>query len=118
MENNRTSGSRYEAYAAAYLEKRGYRVIEKNFRCHIGEIDLIAVHRNALVFIEVKYRKTAAKGSPVEAVTKKKQRTIYKVAQYYMMTHSVSPDTVCRFDVVAILGETIEVIPNAFGGIS
>ena len=117
MKNNRDLGSRYEEHAAAYLETRGYRILERNFRCCFGEIDLIARHEKYLVFIEVKYRKTEEQGSPLEAVTLKKQRTIFKVAQYYMVSHRIPMEAACRFDVVSILGDTIEVIENAFGGV-
>ena len=114
MQNLRKIGSTYEKTAAQYLEKTGYRILERNFRCKSGELDLIALDGNVLVFLEVKYRKNAVYGTPAEAVTRAKQRTICKVAAFYRLKYGVSQDVPCRFDVVAILGEQIEVIKNAF----
>lgn len=114
MENRRRVGTTYEELAAKYLERRGYQILERNYRCRLGEIDLIAREGNTLVFLEVKYRKTGAYGSPAEAVTFAKQRTICRVADYYRITHGISERQPCRFDVVAILGGQIEVIRNAF----
>lgn len=117
MKNNRETGSRYEQKAAAYLAERGYRILEKNYRCRMGEIDLIARDNVFYVFIEVKYRKNADKGYPEEAVNWQKQRRIRQAAQYYLMSRHLTADTPCRFDVVSILDEKITLIQNAFGGI-
>lgn len=123
MTSTRVKGSFYEAKAASYLERLGYRILAMNYRCRLGEIDLIAKHENYLTFIEVKYRRSDSQGSPFEAVTYRKQQTIYKTAQYYMQSHRILQDTPCRFDVVAVSGEpdgeneAIEVIQNAFGGV-
>ena len=68
MQNRRQIGTEEEALAAEFLEGRGYRIVERNFRCRLGEIDLIARDGSVLVFIEVKYRKTGAYGDPAEAV--------------------------------------------------
>lgn len=114
MQNKRILGSAYESKAAIHLENMGYKIIEKNFRCRIGEIDLIAKCENYLVFAEVKFRANNSCGTPQEAVDYHKQRVICKVADYYCLTHGYGETTPCRFDVVAILGEQIEVIPNAF----
>ena len=114
MQNRRQLGSTYEEIAAKYLERNGYRILERNFRCRIGEIDLIAMDGNVLVFVEVKYRKNGNFGNPAEAVTPAKQRTICRVAGYYRMVKKIPEYLPCRFDVVAILGEKIEVIRHAF----
>lgn len=114
MGNRRKIGATYEEQAATYLEAHGYRILERNFRCRIGEIDLIAREGKTLVFLEVKYRRNGSCGSPAEAVTHEKQRRICRVADYYRMLHRIPEQQNCRFDVVAIQGRTIEVIRNAF----
>ena len=114
MINKRETGTAYEKCAGTYLEKQGYQIIEYNFRCRQGEIDIIARDGEYLVFVEVKYRTDSRTGNPFEAVNRQKQRTISKVASYYCLTHGYRTDTPCRFDVVAILGEQMEVLKNAF----
>jgi len=114
MENRRRVGTLYEKRAADYLEKRGYRILERNYRCRKGEIDLIAMDGGTLVFLEVKYRRTGSSGDPAEAVNLPKQRTICRVADYYRITHKIGEQVSCRFDVVAILGEEIRLYQNAF----
>lgn len=71
--NKRQTGSHYEETAAAFLTSKGYRVLERNFRCRQGEIDLICRHGRYLVFAEVKYRSGLSMGSPAEAVDARKQ---------------------------------------------
>lgn len=113
MQNNREIGKEQEEKAVEELEKNGYHILEKNFRCRIGEIDIIARHQGYLVFIEVKYRKNDRSGYAAEAVTWKKQQIISRVADYYLRTHyKVIP--ACRFDVVAIDGTCVTVYENAF----
>ena len=112
--NKREVGSSYEEIAAAYLLKEGYEILERNFRDRQGEIDLVARDGEYFVFVEVKYRKNSDRGFPQEAVTPKKQRTIRKTAIYYLFTHGLGQETPCRFDVVAIMGEEIWLIKNAF----
>lgn len=114
--NRRQIGGQYEKIAAAYLEQQGYEILERNFRCRIGEIDLIGRDGNCIVFVEVKYRSSLKKGYPAEAVTKSKQRIIYRVAAWYMKSHDFSENTCCRFDVVSVCGQEITLIKNAFGG--
>ena len=112
--NKRKTGSRYEDQAAAFLEKQGLLVMERNFRCKSGEIDLIARDGKYLVFVEVKYRSGTAKGNAAEAVTISKQRKICSVADYYRCLHNYNDNTWVRYDVVAIQGEALHWIPNAF----
>ena len=114
--NNRAVGTEYEQKASAYLEKNGYRILECNFRCKIGEIDLIGRNEGYLCFIEVKYRSSSSKGFPSEAITPNKIRRITRTAQYYMLIHKLPPDTPCRFDVVDILDHELSLIKNAFDG--
>ena len=112
--NKRQLGGEKEALAAGYLQGRGYEVLERNYYCPAGEIDLIAKDGCCLVFIEVKYRRDGRYGLPEEAVTVKKRRTIYRAAQYYMKERHTGENRPCRFDVVAILGDQITLVSNAF----
>ncbi len=111
--NKRWIGSEYEKKAGEYLISQGYEIVEYNFRCRIGEIDLIARDGEYLVFCEVKYRAGAAKGHPAEAVGIRKQRVISKCAAYYLTTRHL-PGISCRFDVVSVEGNEITLIKNAF----
>ncbi|PNV63865.1 YraN family protein [Clostridium sp. chh4-2] len=112
--NKRETGGCYEEMAAAYLEKEGYHIIERNYYTRQGEIDIVARDGEYLVFIEVKYRNNLKKGHPAEAVTYQKQQRIRKSARYYMYEHRISEDMPCRFDVVSILKEEIQLFKNAF----
>ncbi|MBQ2800743.1 MAG: YraN family protein [Lachnospiraceae bacterium] len=114
MDNKRSIGTAYEEKAVEYLTAKGYRIIKRNFRCRIGEIDIIAKQNDIVVFVEVKYRKTASFGYPEEAVSFSKQKIIRKVAEFFLVGEQLSLDTECRFDVIAILGEEINHIENAF----
>lgn len=113
MQNNRKVGDAYEILAFRELEARGYRILEKNFRCRIGEIDLIARHHGYLVFVEVKYRKNKSAGYAAEAVTWRKQQIISRVADYYIKTHCREIPS-CRFDVAAMDGGNVTIYENAF----
>lgn len=112
--NKRQIGSRYEELAAVYLQEKGYKVLEQNYRCIQGEVDLICRQGSCLVFVEVKYRGDSRMGSPLEAVDKRKQSRIRKVALYYLYSHGLGEDCPCRFDVVGILGEQLELVRDAF----
>lgn len=113
MQNNRRVGGAQETRAKAELERLGYKILKQNFRCRIGEIDMIALHKGYLVFIEVKYRKNSKTGYAAEAVTWKKQQIISRVADYYIRTHCRKIPS-CRFDVAAIDGAVFSVYENAF----
>lgn len=114
MENRRKIGSMYEQMAAQALEDRGYVIVERNYQCTFGEVDLIARHDGFLVFVEVKYRKTDKFGLPVEAVGYKKRRTICKVAEQYIARKRFAKTPAVRFDIVGILGQQIFIYQNAF----
>ena len=111
--NNRQLGSLYEDKAKEYLESLGMITLERNFRTRDGEIDLIMEDAGTLVFVEVKYRKTARSGYAVEAVTLKKQQQIRKIAREYLATHS-GPFRPIRFDCIGYTGEERHYIRNAF----
>ncbi len=92
--------------AAGYLEKEGYQILEKNYHCRAERSTWLRMDGGQLVFCEVKYRKDEKSGHPLEAVDRRKQRTISRCALYYMTEHE-SEDLDCRFDVVGICGEQI-----------
>lgn len=110
-------GKTGEDIAFKKIKKLGYKCIERNYTCVLGEIDIIARHRDCLVFIEIKTRKGRDTGYAKEAVTDKKKRQISKTALYYMKENNCS-DVKSRFDVVAVSinhwKTDIEVIQNAF----
>ncbi|MDY3918848.1 MAG: YraN family protein [Candidatus Limivivens sp.] len=112
--NKRQTGTDYERQAAGFLEEKGYHILESNFRCRAGEIDLIAEKDGWLVFVEVKYRRDQRFGSPFEAVTKRKQQRICRAARWYLAQKQYPEDTRCRFDVVGICGNHTEILVNAF----
>lgn len=115
--NNREVGTEFEHMAADYLKKNHYEILQSNFRCKIGEIDLIAKSEGYLCFVEVKYRSSTQKGFPSEAITPTKIRRITRTAEYYMLIHNLPQDTPCRFDVVVILDSELTLIKNAFDGV-
>lgn len=106
-------GVQGEARAELFLREKGYLILERNFRCRFGEIDLIAEDRETLVFIEVKYRRNGMMGLPEEAVTLHKQQKICQCALFYLASHPSSGRSI-RFDVIAILGEKITHFEHAF----
>lgn len=112
--NKRFEGSLYEKKAADYLAAQGVELLERNYRCKKGEIDLIGRDKDCLVFVEVKYRSRGGTGNPLEAVNVRKQRVIGRVAEIYLATHFHSVDISCRFDVVGFEGDGIYWIKNAF----
>ena len=112
--NTRKKGQQYEDLAVSYLEKRSYRILQRNYRCRYGEIDIIARNEGYLVFIEVKYRKEIDSTGAFEAVDIRKQKRICSVARWYLMEKHIGEDAKCRFDVVGIQGENIKVFKNAF----
>ena len=91
--NKRMAGTEGERQAAEYLEARSFRILERNFRCTQGEIDIIGVHEGYLVFVEVKYRSSDGKGSAAQAVNMKKQRRICRTADYYRYVNRLTEDT-------------------------
>lgn len=112
--NRRQTGADKEKLACDYLTGRGVRIVEQNFTSRSGEIDLIGYHGKYLVFIEVKYRSSLAKGNAAEAVDRRKQLRICRTADYYRYLHRLGDDIWVRYDVVALQGEEIFWIQNAF----
>jgi putative endonuclease len=114
--STRERGQVAEQIAVDHLLRQGYRVVERNFLCKLGEIDIIANQGGELVFVEVRSRKSANSLDPVFSVNRRKQERILKSAQVYLDKRFASPPP-SRFDVVLVtLAPTpqVEVIPNAF----
>ncbi len=115
------TGKEGEKIACSFLEKNGYQIIEKNFRCAAGEIDMVARESGDLVFVEVKARKSLALGYPEQAVGKIKQKKLSQLALWYLEKHQLT-DSKVRFDVVAVIlsepSHEIRLIKDAFDFIS
>ena len=114
MSNNVGVWKNGESVAVQFLIKSGYRILQTNFRCRIGEIDIIAQHKksNVLVFVEVKAKTNTNFGLPIEMVTPNKQNKIKQVAMCYLQ--QTGEEKECRFDVVDVLNGNINHIENAF----
>ena len=112
--NKRLVGKEKEELAAEFLTRHGFFILEKNFSCRNGEIDIIAKDGEYLCFIEVKYRSGTGCGDPAEAVDLRKQRTIRKVAEGYLFERNIGEWTSCRFDVAAVMDGQIRWVKNAF----
>ena len=110
-------GKKGEEVALRFLKKKGYRIIEKNYVCKMGEMDIIAKEKDTLAFVEVKTRTSMEFGPPQLAVNSSKQRQLSKVALNYLNEKRLN-DVKARFDVVAILlgpkKEEIDLIKDAF----
>lgn len=102
-----------EKTAENYLKKQGYKILERNYKTRVGEIDLIASDNGYTVFVEVKARSSDSYGAPSEAVDKRKREKYYKVASEYLLKKGLS-DTACRFDVVEIEDGQINHLIDAF----
>lgn len=112
--NKRNIGKEKEELAAKFLAHQGVKILEKNFSCRMGEIDLIGLDGECIVFVEVKYRTNTDYGYPQEAVSKNKRRKIVLVSGYYRMRNGLGDGTNFRFDIVSILGDKIRWDKNAF----
>lgn len=110
-------GKKGEEIALQFLKKKGYRILQKNYVCKLGEIDLIAQEKDTLTFVEVKTRRSTTFGPPQMAVDQKKQEQLSKAALHFLKERRLE-EAKARFDVVAILlspqGAEIELIRNAF----
>ncbi len=111
--NKILSGKDGEEKACDFIKKKGFKILERNYRCLFGEIDIIAKHKSILIFIEVKYRKTDKFGKGYESVTYQKQQKIIKTATNYISENNLK--MVARFDVISIDNDEILHIQNAFG---
>ncbi|MCB1644229.1 MAG: YraN family protein [Pseudomonadales bacterium] len=105
-------GARAEQRAADFLTAQGLSIIERNFRCKAGEIDLIVSDNNTLIFVEVRYRQDSSRGSGAETVTRSKIRKLIRTAEFYLLNRPI-PDLDLRFDVISV-DDTLDWIKNAF----
>ncbi len=110
---SRAVGASFERLAADFLSHQGLRVLESNYTCKGGEIDLVCDDHGTLVFVEVRARRGNRHGAPEETVGTVKQRRLIHAARHYLMVRKIV-DRPCRFDVVAVEGETIRHYPDAF----
>ncbi|MBV2090290.1 MAG: YraN family protein [Candidatus Thiodiazotropha sp. (ex Ctena orbiculata)] len=95
-------GEAAEQLAVDFLNRHGLKLVTRNFRCKVGEIDLIMREKRTLVFVEVRYRQSDDYGSALESITPSKQRKLLAAANLYLQKNQI--DQACRFDVVAING--------------
>ncbi len=107
------TGQNAEADAWRYLASKGYELIEKNFSCRAGEIDLIVRDDKTLIFVEVRFRQNSLHGSGAETVTSAKRRRIIRTAGYFLQSNPDDGDRDFRFDVIS-MSPTIDWVQNAF----
>lgn len=116
--NKREHGFQIESFAKQQLQKAGCQVVETNFQCKMGEIDLIVKDKSNLVFVEVRYRRSVNFGGAGASVDFKKQQKLIRAAAYYLQTKNLTNKARGRFDVFAVHGETdklsFEWIKDAF----
>ena len=115
--SSKEAGDQGEALAAKHLRRAGYRIIERNYRCGLGEIDIVARQGRCLVFVEVKARRGTGFGSPLDAVDRRKRAKLARLAHAYLAEHRLTEVSV-RFDVVGVRLDVepveVEVVANAF----
>ncbi|MFT4560828.1 MAG: putative endonuclease [Gammaproteobacteria bacterium] len=111
-------GKTYEANAERWLVRNGLETIERNYRCRVGEIDLIMCDAEILVFVEVRYRNNNSFGGPFESITTRKQKRIILTANHFLSSHPRFHNYNCRFDAIGITSvdgkEKTDWIRNAF----
>ena len=115
---SRKQGQHYEKIAADYLVKQGLKLLTTNYQVYRGELDLVLLDNQVLVFAEVKYRKHSTFGSAAEMVNFKKQKHLAIAASVFLKANPFHTNRACRFDVVAMSGDPdklkIDWIKNAF----
>ena len=120
-QGSRDVGTHWENIAGRFLTARGLSILTQNYRCRLGEIDLIALHHNELVFVEVRYRASGSFGSAAATVGAQKQAKILKAARHFLMMQPQYAQLSMRFDVIAISGSrhaqpVVHWIRSAFDG--
>lgn len=114
MNNRRIElGKKGEDISVKFLKKQGYEIIERNYRCSLGEIDIIAKDKNILCFVEVKMRNTKEYGLPEEAIDGYKQKNLARVALTYLKQKRIYEQDL-RFDIVSVYPDRIQLIKDAF----
>ena len=123
--NKRKLGEEIEAQCVFYLQSKGVKILNKNYSCRFGEVDIIGLVKtpdlinpdmltDTLVFYEVKFRKTGKNDVAEAAVNIRKQQNICRVSDYYRMMKHISEDTQIRFDVIGVNDRNITLYENAF----
>lgn len=113
-----TIGKNSEDYACHFLQTNGLQLIERNFRCRFGEIDLIMQENDSMVFVEVRTRNRTDYGNALESISRSKQRKVIRTAAYFLQQQKLYDKIACRFDVISLQNHadetTLEWIKNAF----
>ena len=104
-------GQEGEDLAAGFLRNKGYKLVERNYRCKTGEVDLIVLDRKVVVFVEVKTRSDHSFGTPFEAVEGRKQRKMIQAAQYFLHEHKLDQRD-ARFEQGEMLADTHDQLPR------
>ena len=116
--NSNETGQQAEDYACEYLKKQGLSLVERNYCCPRGEIDLIMKDNSTTVFVEVRFRRSTRFGSGAESVDQRKQKKLLVTAAHYLLNNPKAARNTCRFDVISLTannGEQIlDWIPDAF----
>lgn len=110
---SREEGQAGEEMAIKALKRKGYRIIERNYRTRLGEIDVIAQEGDCLVFVEVKKRNTGLFGEAVCSIDERKKRHLVNAALFYLKTHDGFGKSI-RFDVIGIDADKVKLVKNAF----
>lgn len=115
----RQSGQAAEQQALDYLQEQGLTLLQRNWMCKGGELDLVMVDGDTVVFVEVRYRRHAQWGGALESIDARKRSRLILAAQQFLQTESLWQDSPCRFDVVALegnarLGQPVQWLTNAF----
>lgn len=114
MNIHNSTGQAAETKALHYLKKRGLKLVQRNFQCRYGEIDLIMQNYQSLIFVEVKFRTSSDFGHGSEFIHSKKQNRIIKTASAFLQNMPSFQKKACRFDAVSIYPSRVEWIQNAF----
>lgn len=113
--NKQSQGKEAEQIAESWLIKQGLQLIQRNYRCRLGEIDLIMRNKTHLIFIEVRFRKNQRFGGAALSVDWQKQRKIMRTARAFLAYHPFYANYPCRFDIIAFEGNLLPIwYPNAF----
>ena len=114
----RRKGGRFEQLALTWLKAQGLRLIQRNYQCKLGEIDLVMRDREVLVFVEVRFRARHGQVAPCETVDYRKQQKLLRTARHFLLWNQALAELPCRFDVLGISNEQstprYEWIRNAF----
>lgn len=112
MITRKDKGQKGEDRASAFLKSRGFSLLERNFRSPMGEIDIIALKDDTLVFVEVRTRHSLSKGTPAQSITIYKKRRIVKTAQFYIKCNMQYSQMSMRFDFIGIMDDRINHVRN------